>query len=133
MVVYNDNWISTGNYWYFSPSLIVFGESYSLKDVHFGAYMFIYVRVPIYWRWTLQPVQICNISRTLVGNNIVDHSDVDGACRRCSNYIFFLGLTPGFNGLDKDNCKTRREIFKFGDLVRLIYQRIGGMYSSLLL
>ena len=33
-----------------------------------------------------------NISRTLVGNKIVDHSD---AYRRCSRYIFILGLTPG--------------------------------------
>ena len=30
-------------------------------------------------------------------------------CRRCSNYIFFLDLTPSFNGLDKDNYKTRQE------------------------
>ena len=37
-----------------------------------------------------------NISRTLVGNKIVDNSD---ACRRCSNNIFILNLTPGFNGL----------------------------------
>ena len=29
------------------------------------------------------------------------------ACRRCSNYIFILDLTPGFNGLGKGNCKTR--------------------------
>ena len=42
------------------------------------------------------------------------------ACRRCSNYIFILDLTPGFIGLRKDNCKTRREAFKFGDLVCLI-------------
>ena len=27
------------------------------------------------------------------------------ACRRCSNYIFILDLTPGFNGLDKDNSR----------------------------
>ena len=55
--------------------------------------------------------------RTLVGNKIVDHSDVVGniACRRCSNYIFILDLTPGFNGLGKDNCKTRRETFKHWD------------------
>ena len=39
------------------------------------------------------------------------------ACRRCSNYTLFLDLTPGFNGLGKDNCKTRRETFKFWDLV----------------
>ena len=35
------------------------------------------------------------------------------ACRRCSNYIFILNLTPGFNGLGKDDCKTRWESFKF--------------------
>ena len=33
------------------------------------------------------------------------------ACRRCSNYIFILNLTPGFIGLGKDNRKTRRETF----------------------
>ena len=41
------------------------------------------------------------------------------ACRRCSNYIFILDLTPGFIGLGKDNCTTRRETSKFGDLARL--------------
>ena len=30
-------------------------------------------------------------------------------------------LKPGFNGLGKGNCKTRREIFKFWNLVRLFY------------
>ena len=44
------------------------------------------------------------------------------ACRRCSNYIFILYLTPGFNRLDKDKCKTRRESFKFSDLVPLILE-----------
>ena len=44
------------------------------------------------------------------------------ACRRCSNFIFILDLTPGFNGFSKDNCKTRREIFKFCDLVRLVQE-----------
>ena len=44
------------------------------------------------------------------------------ACRRCANYIFILDLTPGFIGLGKDNCKTRRETFKFGDLVWLILE-----------
>ena len=29
------------------------------------------------------------------------------------NYIFVLDLSPGFNGLGKDNCKTRGETFKF--------------------
>ena len=31
------------------------------------------------------------------------------ACRRCSNYIFILDLTPGFNRLHKDNRKMRRD------------------------
>ena len=42
------------------------------------------------------------------------------ACRHCSNYIFILDLTPGFNILHKDNCKMRRETFKFGYLVCFI-------------
>ena len=41
-------------------------------------------------------------------------------CRRCSNYIFILNLTPGFNGLGKGNYKMRRDAFNFLDLVRLI-------------
>ena len=44
------------------------------------------------------------------------------ACRRCSNYIFILYLTPGFNRLGKDKWKTRRGSFKFCDLVRLILE-----------
>ena len=42
------------------------------------------------------------------------------ACRRCSNYIFILDLTPGFNGMGKNSCKTRRETSRFWDLVRFI-------------
>ena len=41
-------------------------------------------------------------------------------CRRCSNSIFILNLTPGFNGLGKDKYKMRREAIKFWGLVRLI-------------
>ena len=39
-----------------------------------------------------------------------------------SNNIFILNLTPGFIELDKDNCKTRRETFKFWDWVWLILE-----------
>ena len=35
-------------------------------------------------------------------------------------YIFILNLTPGFNGLGKDNYKMRREAFKFWYLVSYI-------------
>ena len=33
-----------------------------------------------------------------------------------------LSLTPGFNGLHKDNCKMRRETIKFWELMRLILE-----------
>ena len=35
-------------------------------------------------------------------------------------HIFIFDLTPGFNGLDKGNCKTWVETFKLRDLVWLI-------------
>ena len=44
------------------------------------------------------------------------------ACLHCFIYIFILDLTPHFSGLDKDNDKTRRETFKFWDLMRLILE-----------
>ena len=43
-------------------------------------------------------------------------------CQCCPNYIFIVGLTPGFNTLRKDNCKPRRETFKFWDSVRFILE-----------
>ena len=43
-------------------------------------------------------------------------------CRRCSNCIFILYLTPGFNRLGKDKCKTRRESFEFYELVHIILE-----------
>ena len=68
--------------------------------------------------------QTSNIRRTLVDNKkIVDHPDVVGvsqiACRCCSNYIFKLDLTPGFNGPGKSNSKMRWQWFKFCALVWL--------------
>ena len=80
------------------------------------------------WSWYHQT---SNISHTLVANKIVYHSDVVGASIAClcySNYIIILDLTPGFNGLGKDNCKTRRETFRFGDLVRLILDIDGSCW-----
>ena len=53
------------------------------------------------------------------------------ACQRCSNYIFILYITPGFNGLVKDNCKTRQESFKFWDLVHLILENLRYVHCGL--
>ena len=73
--------------------------------------------------------QVSNIRHALIDNKIVDHPDVVGiACRRCSNYIFILNLTPGFIGLGKDNCKTRREAARFGDLVHPILETLRYLY-----
>ena len=65
-----------------------------------------------------------NISRTLVGNKIVDHSDVVGASPvgAAPTYIFILDLTSGFKGLGKGSRKTVRESCKCWDLVRLILE-----------
>ena len=59
-----------------------------------------------------------------MGNKIVDHSDVVGASPvgAAFNHIFRFDLTPGFNGLGNDNCKMRRESFKFWGLVHLILE-----------
>ena len=50
------------------------------------------------------------------------------ACRRCSNYIFLLHLTVGFNILRKDNFKPKREPVKFLDLVHLILEILRYIY-----
>ena len=65
---------------------------------------------------------ISNISRTLVGNTIVGHSDVVGASPvgAAPTIYSFSFETPGFNGLGRDNCQTRRETLKCWDLVLLI-------------
>ena len=95
-------------YWYFLPWSCVYKLMDVLASYPIGKCSVIY----IVYR------QTSNISCTLVGNENVGHSHI--ACWRCSKYIFILDLTPGFNGLGKDNFKTRGETFKFWDLVRLI-------------
>ena len=68
--------------------------------------------------------KISNINYTLVGNKLVDHSDVVGASPvgTAPTDIFILDLTPGFSGIGRDNCKTRWESFEFCDLVQLILE-----------
>ena len=86
---------------------------------NYTAYMYIYNAVGCNYCKT------SNISYTLLSRHLNCWSlrcSWSIACRRCSNYIFILDLTPSFNGLGKDNCKTRPEIFKFWDLVCLILE-----------
>ena len=52
-------------------------------------------------------------------------------CQHCSNYIFILNLTPGFNGLGIDNCKMRWETFEFWDLVCLTLEAWGYIYTCI--
>ena len=63
--------------------------------------------------------QTSNISHTLVSTCWLLRCSCSIAFRRCSNYSFILDLTPGFNGLGKGNCATRRESFKLWDMARL--------------
>ena len=63
--------------------------------------------------------QTSDTRRGLVSKKLIEHlwCSWSIACRRCSNYIFILDLTPVFNGLGKDNCNMRQELFKFWYLV----------------
>ena len=75
------------------------------------------------WLFTATYRQTSNIRFNLAGNKTVDHSDVVraspvGAAPTTSSF----SKTPGFNGLNRDNGKTRRESFKFWGLVRLILE-----------
>ena len=83
-----------------------------------------YVRVIRHFLANKSYRQVSYIRRTLVDNKIFRSLRCSRsiACRRCSNYIFILDLTPDFIGLGKDNCTASRETFKFGDLVRLILE-----------
>ena len=80
-----------------------------------------YVVMNIWWApYILNKVEIgyhqtCNIKHTLVGNHIIDHSDVlEYRLSRCPNNIFIFDLTPGFNGMGNDNCRTRENHLSFG-------------------
>ena len=66
--------------------------------------------------------QVSDIRRILVGNYIAYHSDVVEASPvgAAPTTTSFLDLIPCVNGLGKDNCKMRRESFKFWGSVRLI-------------
>ena len=64
--------------------------------------------------------QVSNIRHTLVGNKIVDHSDVVGASPVGAASTTSSLSTHGFIGWGQNNHKTRREAFKFWDLGRLI-------------
>ena len=63
-----------------------------------------------------------NISHTLVGNKIVDNSDVVGVSPVSAAPTTSSFSTPGFNGLSKDNCNRIQETFKLWDLVQLILE-----------
>ena len=64
------------------------------------------------------------ISRTLVDNKIVDHSDVVGASPGGAAPTTSSSSTQHLVSMDlgENNHKTRRETFKFGDLVQLILE-----------
>ena len=83
-----------------------------------------------------------------MGNKFIDNSEVTQmylgwqqncwslrcgwgmACRRCSNYILILELTPGLNGLGKDNCKTRQLHLSFLWVCCDWYHRFDGMFLT---
>ena len=91
------------------------------KEFYF-AYL-VYIASTVEWVFNTYR-QFSNISRTLLGNlNCWSlRCSWSIACQHCSNYIFILHLTVGFNALRKDNCMPRPGISKFWDLVPLILE-----------
>ena len=64
---------------------------------------------------TVTYCQTSNISITLVGNKLVDHSDSWSITSRCcSNNIFILGLTSSYNGWAKKTARRHRKYLSFG-------------------
>ena len=57
--------------------------------------------------------QISNIRCILIGNKIVDHSDAVGASPVSAASTIILNLSPDFNRLCRDKCKTKRENLSF--------------------
>ena len=78
------------------------------------------------WFWKLLGLHWipsnCNIGGTLVGNEIVDHSDVVGHRLLALLQIHLNSRLNTCNVLSKENCDTRRETFKFWDFVQIILQ-----------
>ena len=71
----------------------------------------------------------------LWNESIVDHSEVSWsfrsswsiACRRCSNWIFILDLTPGFYGLAETIARRDEKHLSFG-IWCLLYKRLYVMF-----
>ena len=80
--------------------------------------------------WSFDYRLIYNISHILLGNTIADDSDVFGISPVGAASIH-LDITHGFNGLCKDNCKTREKHLGFGIWCGL-YMRFDGMYTCFL-
>ena len=65
---------------------------------------------------------MAEISRELFQMHVLSRNFCVSFLLRCSNDIFILDLTPGFNRLGKDNCKTDRETAKCWALVCLVLE-----------
>ena len=96
--------------------------TFHTKTYIVSRYKHIYTYIYIYtYRQTF------NISGILVARRTIKYWSLRCSWP-CSNYDFILDLTPGFNGLDKNNCNTKREHFKIWKLV-LLYWRFDGSYQ----
>ena len=112
--------------------------SLGLNDLTFRIMLCVYdillVSIKCCFQMWLVCHQISNTSRTLVGNKVVDHSDVVGAwpVGAAPTTSSFLDLTPGCNRLRNNNCRTRWETFKFWNLMRLILEIWRQSYLKML-
>ena len=98
--------------------------------VNYGSFINLYCRTMKYQLWIHPRVKLIPYPATKLLRYTYTHKwnyssircSWSIVYRRCPHYIFILDFTPGFDGLVKANCKTRRETFKFWNLMRLLIE-----------
>ena len=72
------------------------------------------ITIKLWMTKPLKTISLCAISLEISHWNVHCFTPVrcswSIACRRCSNYIFIVDLTPGFNGLGKDARRGERGV-----------------------
>ena len=126
-IILNINYNKNDNRFHFydtpecNPNMAFF--TFSFQDIYITRTQTHGVHIsPHSWYYLADYRQISIKSRTLVSNITLFRMlrcNWSIACLRCSNYIFIIESTLGFNILRKDNCMTRRETVKFWDVVCL--------------
>ena len=123
-------WLSPPGHFFPAESPLVRLITYVISITYWG-----HCTPVTYTSWGWYNRQTYNIRRTLVGNKIVDHSDVVGTSPVSAAPTTSSFSTKHLASIDWTKisiCKTRRETFQCWDLVRLILEVWRYVTSQLL-